>query len=213
MYSSLRITTPPTEEPISLFDAKKHLRVDNDYDDTLIGALITSARTMVEMTINRCLLTQTLLWTMSQDPPSGALPLLPLPLLILPVILTAPQVMNKPLELPRSPVQSITSITETDIMGNVTTLDTTQYIPDLAVDPARVRLNWLVVPRWLQHIQVTFVAGYGSTPASVPLPIVLAIKMWIAFLYEHRGDNPESAGEPPKAIEYLLAPYKVAFFP
>ncbi len=213
MYSSLRVVQPPTVEPLSLADARKHLRVDYTDDDDLIAQLITTARMLVEQHLGRVLITQTLLWTMSQDPPSGALPLLPMPLLVLPVILSAPQVMNGPLELPRCPVQSVTSVAQAATDGTVTTLVAgTDYIPDLALDPARIRLQWANVPRYMQHLQVTFVAGYGADGTAVPAPLIAAIKLWLAFLYEQRGDTANTAGDPPRAIEWLLAPYKVQFF-
>jgi hypothetical protein len=212
MYSSLRVIAPPAVEPISLDEARQHLRLDSMHDDDLVTQLVTSARSMVEMHLGRVLITQTLLWTMSQDPPSGALPLLPMPLLVLPVILSAPQIMNKPLELPRCPVQSVSGVTHTSMDGTVETLAPTDYTVDLALDPARLRLHWATVPRYMQHIQVTFVAGYGPAGSDVPAPILAAIKLWLAFLYEQRGDSSDAAGNPPRAIEWLLAPYKIQFF-
>lgn len=50
---------PPTTEPISLDEAKKHLRIDFTDDDVLIGALIARARVASEGFLNRALLTQT----------------------------------------------------------------------------------------------------------------------------------------------------------
>jgi hypothetical protein len=211
MYSSLRVVTPPATEPVSLVEMKAQLRITQDVDDALIGGMITAARWWAESYLGRALMLQTLLWTMSQDPPTGALPLLPMPLLVLPVIMTAPQVMNKPLELPRSPVQSIVSVTETDTDGTTHTLTAGDWIADLTLDPARLRLNWITVPRFLQHIQVTFTAGYVA-PDQIPVPILLAIKLMVSWLYEHRGDVAEAAADPPKAMEYLLAPYRIAFF-
>ena len=213
MNSTLSVVTAPATEPVSLADAKKHLRLDQDYDDTLVQGLIVAARTIIEQWTARCLINQTLLWTMSQSVPSGALPLLPMPLLVLPIILTAPQVVNKPLELPRSPVSAVNSVVWTDTGGDTYTLVAgTDYVTDLALQPARVRLTWLTVPRFLENIQVQFVAGYGATSASVPAPLIAAVKIMLSWLYEHRGDNPDTSGAPPQAIEYLIAPYRIAFF-
>jgi gp6-like head-tail connector protein len=210
MFTSLVVVQPPAAEPVTLADAKQHLRVSHSVDDGLITGLITGARQLIEGWTARALVTQTLRYTMSQDPPSGALPLLPMPLLVLPVILTAPQVMNRPLELPRAPVQSILQVSQTDLDGTVNIVDPTDYVPDLSLDPARIRLNWQTVPRWMQHIQVQFIAGY-SNDNPLPSPLVSAIKMAIAFLYENRGDNPE-LDRPPRAIDWLIAPYRIMFF-
>lgn len=210
MYSSLRVTTAPAIEPVSLDEAKRHLRLDTDGEDDLIPGFISAAREIAESQLNRALITQTLTWTMSQDPPSGALPLLPMPLLILPVILTAPQVMNRPLELPRCPVQSIVSVSQADTDGTEHVLTTDDWIADLALDPARLRLNWTTMPRYLQHIQVVFVAGYGDNATDVPEPIRAAIKLLVAWLYEHRGDD--AAEIWPKAVDYLLSSRRVFSF-
>ncbi len=213
MYTALSVVTPPAVEPVLLADAKQHLRVDQSYDDTYISGLITAARVMVETWSGRALVNQTLLWTMSQSVPSGALPLLPMPLLVLPMLLTAPQIINKPLQLPRAPVSSVSSVVWTDTEGvQYTLVAGTDYRVDTALEPARLRLSWLTMPRFLEHIQVTFVAGYGPDGTTTPAPIVAAIKMMVAWLYEHRGDNTEAADHPPRAIDYLITPYRIGWF-
>ena len=40
----LQLVTPPSEEPVSLWEAKLHLRVDFDEDDMLIASLITGSK-------------------------------------------------------------------------------------------------------------------------------------------------------------------------
>ena len=55
----LRLVQPPAKEPVSLEEAKNHLRVDLSDDDTLIHSLIVSARQMAENYARRAFITQT----------------------------------------------------------------------------------------------------------------------------------------------------------
>src|SRR5262245_2558975 len=70
----------PAVEPVSLAEAKAHLRVAHDDDDDAITALIAGARVHVEAQTRRALITQT--WRLSRDvwPANGRIPVLPAPL-------------------------------------------------------------------------------------------------------------------------------------
>lgn len=80
----LKLTVQPTVEPVSLEEAKLHLRVDSADDNVLISSLIKTARELAEQETHRVFITQT--WRMYLD--------------------QAPSVI----EIPKPPLQSIVSI-------------------------------------------------------------------------------------------------------
>ncbi len=53
----MQLITPAAAEPVSLAEAKLHLRVDFDEDDALIQALISAARQAAETLTQRQLVT------------------------------------------------------------------------------------------------------------------------------------------------------------
>ena len=74
------LVTPPTETPVSLEEAKIHLRVDGDEEDALIVALINAATGHLDGytgILGRCLMPQT--WSQEIEAPVGdlVLPLAP----------------------------------------------------------------------------------------------------------------------------------------
>ena len=50
------VATPPAVEPISLDEAKDHLRIDGDVEDALLGRLIKAARQRIEQTTSRAMI-------------------------------------------------------------------------------------------------------------------------------------------------------------
>jgi len=80
----LKLTTAPAIEPVTLDEARNHLKIDSSEDNSLISALITTARQLAEKETKRAFITQT--WEMYLD-----------------------EVGNE-IEIPKPPLQSIVSI-------------------------------------------------------------------------------------------------------
>ncbi|HHI82152.1 MAG TPA: hypothetical protein ENJ99_03285, partial [Rhizobiales bacterium] len=53
------LLTPPAIEPVSLVEAKAHLKVEVSDDDSLIDGLITTARQHIERQTGKALIDQT----------------------------------------------------------------------------------------------------------------------------------------------------------
>lgn len=60
-------TVKPATEPLTVTEAKLHLRVEHNHEDTLIGALIVAAREQAEFLTGQRLMTQT--WMISASKP------------------------------------------------------------------------------------------------------------------------------------------------
>lgn len=189
----LVLLTGPLEEPVSVAEAKAHLRVDTAEDDTLIGFLITAAREHVEAHCRRALITQT--WDLFLDrwPRGGEI------------------------VLPRARLVSVTSVQYHDEDGGTSVFSAANYAVDAAGEPGRVRLqagaSWPSVGlRPVNGVQVRFVAGYGAATA-VPRGIRQAVLLLVGALYENREEvivaQGVSIGVLPFGVKALLAPHRV----
>ena len=203
----LQLVTPPAEEPVSLIDAKLHLRVDFDEDDTLIASLITAARLAAETLTGRQFTTAR--WKMVLDSFPG------------PSLMGVPagQPFTLPghaILLPKCPVQSVVSINYLDMGAVEQTMPAATYTVDNACEPARITpvfgQIWPICLPQIGAVSVIFDAGYG-TAAEVPQGIKSWIKLRVGSLYAHREEVAVvSRGrlEALPFIEGLLDPYKVA---
>lgn len=208
MYSALGVLTPPAVEPLTVEQVRRHIRVFTDDEDDLIAAYLEAARTTVEQFLGRALITQTLRWVSARVQPPGQFPLFPFTAYILPLWFPYGEIFRRPVELPRSPVSHVVSVSTGQWGDADTVLDASQYFADTSTEPARLRLLHGTAPFESDHVAVNFVAGYGA-PAAVPAPIKLAILMLTAFYYENRGD---AGGEMPDAARALLWPYRLYSF-
>jgi uncharacterized phiE125 gp8 family phage protein len=186
---SLQLITPPATEPVTLADAKLHLKIDTGDDDALITRLIGTARARGEWHLGRALITQS--WRLWLDawPCSGII------------------------ELPLPPLQGVASVTVYAPDDTATVLDPATYQMDAASQPARLTLKSTVLPptnlRAINSVAVEFTAGYGDNASDVPSGISEALLELIAFLYENRGEAP---AELPLDCLALLAPFRVLHF-
>ncbi len=204
----LMLVTPPAEEPVSLAEAKLHLRVDFTDDDVLITALISAARQAAETITGRQIVTAR--WKMILDSFPG------------PSLMGVPagQTFSLPghaILLHKCPVQSIVSIQYLDMTGSLQTLASNNYTADIACEPARITpvfgQCWPSSLPQIGAVSVTFDAGYGAA-AAVPEGLKSWIKLRVGSLYAHREEVAVvSRGrvELLPFIDGLLDPYKVAF--
>ena len=208
MHTSLRVIKAPAVEPVSLFDAARHCRLDTEEPE--LAVYIGAARQWAEAWLGRVLITQTLRITYAglQEPSAG----LGYPgLAARPAYAWAfgPMTWRRPLEITRSPVQSIEGVTIIRADGQEVALEADQFRRALSSEPGSVTFHGSIVPNPGDQVSIDVVAGYGDKADDVPVPIRQGILLLTAFLYEHRGD---AGGDPPKAAEMLMWPYRLVTF-
>lgn len=208
MNYGIQLVAGPAAEPVSLEEAKLHLRVDFTDDDSLILALISSAREVVEGKIRRSLFPQQWQLTLDQFPyPTEVLTKLPSQRdnYLFPSLYYS----YYAIELPRSKVVSVESISFTDNNGQQATVDQSLYAVDTNSDPARIvpknGATWPYVDNYLPgSITIAFTAG-GWDGDTVPLSIKQAMLLLIGHWYANReAVSEKQMATLPLAVDALL---------
>jgi uncharacterized phiE125 gp8 family phage protein len=188
----LTLIAAPSVEPVTLDEAKLHCRVYGTDDDTLITALIVSARQQAEARTARVLVTQQWRLDLECFPADG-------------------------IDIPLPPLVSVQSITYLDGDGVRQTLVASEYEVITNETPGAVLpaygKSWPSCRVTPGSVQVSFTAGYGAA-AAVPQAIKQWILLSIGTWYENRESAIVGAGGVTVMpyTEALLDPYRVISF-
>lgn len=180
------LVTAPAAEPISAAEVKAHSNITTTDDDTLIGEFITAARMHLENVSNRAFYTQT--WDVFLDSFSSVI------------------------ELPKAPLQTVTTVKYLDTDGAQQTLSSSVYTVDADSDPGRIYLayqqSWPSIRGDRHSVEIRIVTGYGVATA-VPEPIRQAILLTVANMYENRESvSVVGLKEIPFGVKSLMANYR-----
>ncbi|MFA5761213.1 MAG: hypothetical protein WC877_05575 [Dehalococcoidales bacterium] len=191
--------TGPATEPISLAEAKIHLRLAATAaeaaayttEDTLLTRLIAVARIQTEQEIGRALITQTKEYYLDGWP------------------------RGDEIIIPYPPLQSATVTyrleDDDDYDNTLSTVDT-----DIVSEPGRIILQpgetWPSGTLYSDKpIKIEFDCGYGDDADDVPETIRQAMLLKLTDLYEHRGQVVigVAVNKINGAVDSLLASYKI----
>lgn len=180
---TLRLVTGPATMPITLAEAKTHLRVDSTDEDALITAMIASATEHAETFTGRRLIDQTLDYVAEGFPRSGM-----------------------KIRLPLAPVISVEGVFYSKD-GAETEMDAGAYVVELIGGTIQAT-TWPAADSIRVRFRVGYVDAQSSPPGEVPGDIVAAIKLTVGHLYQNRESvaTGVAVAELPLGIEALLRP-------
>ena len=187
------VKTPPSKSIVSVEEARKFCKQDFTYDDDIFKIIINTATSMVQNTLRRSILSQTLVLELDTFP------------------------FDRYIILDNGKATAINSFTYINTDGNTQTysasgnysLDTTSLPSVIHLEPGK---NWpFVMSEKRSAIQIEYVAGY-STVDTIPKEILSATLYLIKHLYDNRDliivGNDARAIEVPKTLEWLLWPLR-----
>jgi uncharacterized phiE125 gp8 family phage protein len=187
MHRPVRVT-PPATTPVTTAEAKTHLRVDSDDEDTLIGTLVQAATDHLDGytgLLGRCIVNQT--WRQDFD------------------------AFARTLRLPLF-AAGVDSAVHVNKSGANATITSTNY--ELQADELGSFIRFIdgySIPTDLAEtraLRVTFTAGYGDA-AAVPAALKSAILMLVGHWYDNREAVTSGAvAELPVSVMALTAPYR-----
>ncbi|MBV8782415.1 MAG: phage head-tail connector protein [Phycisphaerae bacterium] len=213
---SISVVTPPTTEPMTLAQAKAHLRITFTNDDDYIADLITAARVMLEDLTHRQFMSATIQQTfdafpypyslgLCNDPVSSYGPGPGYPNRLQPMS----WLRDYAILIERPPLQSVTSIAYIDASGNPQTMNANSYTVDAASEPGRILpaigTYWPPTLGQIDSVTVTYVAGYSDNAPELS-KVRTAMRLLIGNWYENR----EAVGskllgvEVPFAVQSLM---------
>ena len=156
----LRRTVPAASLPLSVMDAKDHLRVTDSRDDYLVEGYLRAALEAVGEMSGRVLAAET--WAMSAASASGDVP------------------------LPKCPVISLTSIEYFDANETAQTANVADFYLFKDDDKAFLRpkagKSWPTTASREDAITITFTVGYSTLPHGLKSAVLLML----GHLYENR---------------------------
>lgn len=180
-------TVGPAAEPVTLADAKAHLRISHGSEDTLLQGLVRAAREDLERSAGVALIDQR--WRLALDAwPSRDCALLAV-----------------------HPVRTVLSVTAYGTEGEARLVNPDDYQLDILSRPARLHFETRPEPlRVFNGIEIDFAAGFGGAGTDVPDLLKRAILLLVGHWYEFRAHF-EPAEQPvsyPAAYDRIVASYR-----
>ncbi len=161
-------STAPATAVVTTAEAKAQMVVNHATDDTLIDFLVSAVTKEVQVLAGRQFVDATFKMYLDEFPSGDSI------------------------RIPRSPLDSVTSVTYVDADGDTQTFSSASYDVDTKGKRGSIRLAegavWPTTKFTLNAVTIEFVAGYGAA-AAVPDHHKQAVLVAVTDLYENRGDG------------------------
>lgn len=180
-------TTDPGAEPVTLAEAKQHLKLDHVSEDGLIEGLIRAAREEVEASTGLALIDQSWRLTLDRVP------------------------VTKVVRIACHPIREILSVTAFGADGEGALVEPATYMLDPHSRPARLWFSQRPeARRAMNGIEIDLVAGFGEAGPDVPDALRRAVLVLVAHWFEFRAAFGPKA-QPvsfPSGYERMIAPWR-----
>ncbi len=220
--TALTTVTAAASAPITVPEAKQHLRITHSAEDKYIETLVHAATAWAETHTNRFFVSRTMSLAFDRFPSSGYY-VYTFGTYSLQSRIVDNSVRDMAICLPGGLVTAVNDIDYTDSDGNPQTLTGltsspagTGYQEDLTDDERALLFpvagtDWPdVVDNTPNAVAVEYVVGYGANGDSVPFDIRHAIKLRVADLFSGRGTGEgKGPSEALRAATDLLWPYVI----
>jgi len=183
-----QVITPASTYPVSLTEAKSHLKVDTTADDTYITSIIKAATQLSEEYTNRFFIDTVIDQTCSD--------------------------FAQLQTLFKSKVSAVAHVKYYDNDNSLQTLSATIYDTQLQYEPSQIQLaenqSFPSITKRNDAVVARYTVGYGSA-SDVPEIIKQAILLTIGNFYQNRNSVVigRIATELPMNVKWLLDTYKV----
>ena len=183
-----QVITPASTYPVSLTEAKLHLKVDITTDDTLITNLIVAATQVSEEYTNRFFINTVVNQTCSD--------------------------FKELSELFKSKVSAVTHVKYYDSDNAQQTWASSNYVVNKEYEPCQINLvvdgSYPNIADRIDAVECRYTVGYGAA-SDVPDVIKQAILLTLGNWYENRMSviTGRTTTEMPQSAKWLLDTYKV----
>lgn len=157
-FETYVVTVAPTASVVDVAAARRQCRVDHHDEDSVLSGYIDAATETVERDSHCWLRAATVRLQLDRFPCSGVI------------------------ELPRGPVNAVSSITYVDTNGSTQTWSSSEYIADTESKPGRIApahgYSWPSAREQFGSVRVLHTVGYSTPPEAAVQAILLLVGHW-----------------------------------